>query len=269
MAQHYLWAGGHFLLLLSALRYLLAYVMWKTISPWWYKGGWLYSAQSSCGAVELVFMSSAASFLGALVSYAIVCYKSLGAPQPNGAYVKKALADENVQYLFLAFFWWSSKPVPVALFPFFIFSLFHALTFTRTTLMPRFLPPAPPTTAGGSLQPHPLARRLQTWVKNNYDAAMRIVAYSELVIFVRVLFGAILFRNSLLAPLVYAHFLRQRYYQSAFTRDAVAVADARINDLVHRVDHPVLNDVWSKAKELIGRWAAAPMQPAGGAARDQ
>jgi len=246
--QHYLWAGGHFLLLLSALRYLLAYGMLKTVSPWWYK----------------------ASFLGALVSYAIVCYKSLGPPQPNGAYIKKASVDENVQYLLLAFFWWSSKPVPVALFPFFIFSLFHALTFTRTSLMPRFLPPAPPATAGGSPQPHPLARRLQTWVKNNYDSAMRIVAYSELVIFVRVLFGAILFRkNSLLAPLVYAHFLRQRYYQSAFTRGAVAAAETHISDLVHRVDKPAVDEVWSKAKELIGRWAAAPMQPAGGAARDQ
>ncbi|KAL4068334.1 hypothetical protein V8B97DRAFT_1974988 [Scleroderma yunnanense] len=239
--QHYLWAGGHFLLLVSALRYLVAYVSLKSVSSWWYR----------------------ASFLGALVSYAIVCHKSLGSPQPNSAYIRKAMTDENVQYLLLAFFWWSSKPVPVALVPYFIFSLFHALTFARTTLMPRFLPPGPPATAGGPPQPHPLAKRLQLWVKTNYDKAMRVVAYAELLIFMRVLFGALLFKNSFVAPLVYAHFIRQRYFQSAFTRDAIATADARIGELVHRSGNPVVADVWGKARDLVGRWATFPA-PAGG-----
>ncbi|KIJ68734.1 hypothetical protein HYDPIDRAFT_81645 [Hydnomerulius pinastri MD-312] len=247
--QHYLWAGGHFLLLLSALRYFIAWFTFKTISTWWYK----------------------ASFLGALVSYAIVCHKSLGTPQPNLAFVRKALVDENVQYFILAFFWWTSKPVAVALMPYFIFSLFHALTFTRTTLMPQFLPPGPPATAGGPPQPHPLAKRLQLWVKANYDSAMRVVAFAELLIFVRVVFGAILFRNSLLAPLIYAHFLRQRYYQSAFTRDAVGAADARVSALANRQGlPPAVPQVWGKVRELTGKWAGSVIeqQPAQGARRD-
>ncbi|KAI6005095.1 hypothetical protein F5J12DRAFT_834681 [Pisolithus orientalis] len=244
--QHYVWAGGHFLLLVSALRYLVAYVTFKTVSPWWYR----------------------ASFLGALVSYAIVCYKSLGSPQPTGTYIKKALMDENVQYFLLASFWWSSKPVPLALIPFFIFSLFHVLTFTRTTLMPRFLPPGPPATAGGAPQPHPLAKRLQLWVKVNYDKAMRVVAYAELAILVRVVFGAIFFKNSFIAPLVFLHFLRQRYYQSAFTRDAIAVTDARVTELVRRSGNPVVAEVWDKARELFARWAAGPIQAAGATRRD-
>ncbi len=53
----------------------------------------------------------------------------------------------------------------VTLFPYMIFSLFHALTFTRTTLFPQFLPSGPPATAGGAPGPHPLAKRLQAWVK--------------------------------------------------------------------------------------------------------
>lgn len=93
---------------------------------------------------------------------------------------------QNVQYFVLAFFWWSSKPIAsayrcknsslpllmvcssyfvVTLLPYAIFSLFHALTFTRTTLMPQFLPPGPPATAGGPPQPHPISKRLQIWVK--------------------------------------------------------------------------------------------------------
>jgi hypothetical protein len=38
LRQHYLWAGGHFILLISALRYFLAIVTLKAISSWWYKG---------------------------------------------------------------------------------------------------------------------------------------------------------------------------------------------------------------------------------------
>ena len=53
----------------------------------------------------------------------------------------------------------------VALLPYTIFSLFHALTFTRTTVIPQFLPPGPPATAGGPPQAHPVARKLQVWVK--------------------------------------------------------------------------------------------------------
>lgn len=46
MTQHYLWAGGHFLLLLSGFRYFLAWIMFKSVSSWWYKGAQLI-AQSS------------------------------------------------------------------------------------------------------------------------------------------------------------------------------------------------------------------------------
>jgi len=238
--QHYLWAGGHFLLLVAALRYFIACITLTTISAWWYK----------------------VSFLGALVSYAIVCNKSLGTPQPNLAYLKKAVTDENVQYFLLAFFWWSSKPVAFALAPYFVFSLFHALTFTRTTLMSQYLPPGPPATAGGPPQPHPLAKRLQLWVKSNYDPAMRVVAFAELFIFLRVAFGAVLFRNSLMAPLIYAHFLRQRYYQSAFTREAVSYADGRISaTLANPAVPPVLGSVWGKAREIATKWAGSVIEP--------
>jgi len=141
--QHYLWAGGHFILLISSLRYFLATLTLKTVSAWWYK----------------------ASFTGALISYVIVCQKSLGVPQPTVTWIKKALVDENIQYFLLALFWWTSKPVALALLPYAIFSLFHALTFARTTLIPQVLPPGPPATAGGPPQPHPIAKKLQAWVK--------------------------------------------------------------------------------------------------------
>ncbi|KAJ7900116.1 hypothetical protein B0H14DRAFT_2429492 [Mycena olivaceomarginata] len=239
--QHYLWASGHFLLLAASLRYFLAWVMFKSVSAWWYK----------------------ASFTGALVSYAIVCQKSLGTPQPNAAFVRRAILDENVQYFVLAFFWWSSKPIAITLLPYAIFSLFHALTFTRTTLMPQFLAPGPPASAGGPPTPHPLAKRLQAWVKANYDSAMKVVAYTELIIFARVLLGAITFQNSLLSPIIYVHFLRQRYYQSAFTREAIGGTTARIDAFVRKPGNPpVLIQVWDKVQMLVGRWVGTTLTPA-------
>lgn len=67
--------------------------------------------------------------------------------------------------------------VAVSLFPYAIFSLFHALTFTRTTLMPQFLPPGPPSANGGQPAPHPLAKKLQVWVKGTYAGVFILAVY--------------------------------------------------------------------------------------------
>lgn len=91
---------------------------------------------------------------------------------------------------------------------------------------------------------------------------MRVVAFAELFIFLRVAFGAILFRNSLAAPLIYAHFLRQRYYQSAFTREAVSYADTRVSTvLTNPAVPPVVGTVWGKAREVTIKWAGNVIEP--------
>ncbi|KAI0735412.1 hypothetical protein C8Q76DRAFT_281765 [Earliella scabrosa] len=243
--QHYLWAAGHFILLLCSLRFFLAKLMFKAVSSFWYR----------------------ASFTGALVSYAIVCQKSLGVPQPNAAWIRRALLDENVQYFLLAFFWWSSRPVTLALLPYAIFSLFHALTFTRTTLMPQFLPPGPPPQQGAAPTPHPLAKKLQVWVKANYDNAMRAVAFTEIAIMIRVVLGALTFRTSLISPVLYVHFLRQRWYQSKFTREAFAHVHGRISAFVNSPGKPpVLAQVYNQAAGLASRFAGSSLGAPNGAA---
>ncbi|PCH33425.1 hypothetical protein WOLCODRAFT_135129 [Wolfiporia cocos MD-104 SS10] len=244
--QHYAWAAGHFLLLLSALRYFLATVLFRGVSSGWYK----------------------TSFVGALVSYAIVCHKSLGIPQPSLQWINKALVDENVQYLLLAVFWWTSRPVTLALIPYAIFSLFHALTFTRTTLMPQFLPPGPPASAGGPPTPHPLSKRLHSWVKANYDAAMRVVAYTELIIMLRLVVGLFLLRNSFIAPIVFAHFLRMRYYQSKFTQSAIVDVSGRVDAYVRKPGTPpMVAVVWDRFRMLLARWAGNVLAPETAGAR--
>jgi transmembrane protein 33 len=94
---------------------------------------------------------------------------------------------------------------------------------------------------------------------------MRVVAYAELVIFVRVVLGAITFQNALLSPLIYAHFLRQRYYQSAFTREALAATTKKIDDFVRKPGNPpMVVQVWEKVQMLAGRWAGSNLAPNAG-----
>jgi hypothetical protein len=103
---------------------------------------------------------STAAYFGALLSYSIVVYKSLGVPSMNNItpYMQRALMDDNVQYALLAMYWAISKPVycafddflelrwirpadvdsTVSLIPFATFSLFHVLTFIRTNILPKF-----------------------------------------------------------------------------------------------------------------------------------
>ena len=90
---------------------------------------------------------------------------------------------------------------------------------------------------------------------------MKAVAFTELIIFLRVVLGAVTFQNSLLSPLIYAHFLRQRYYQSAFTRDVVGSTTARVDNFIQRQNNPTLTNVWVKAKGLVGRWAGSSLAP--------
>lgn len=186
----------------------------------------------------------------------------------------------------------------MSLVPFATFSLFHVLTFVRANVLPHFFPPTPPAAAGQPPTQHPFLKKLQGWIKGvfgfrnpsheatwltvfvfftaNYDPAMRVVAYAELIILVRVVFGALLFQNSLLAPIIYAHFLRLRYYQSNFTQRAVGHVKTLIDGYVRRPGNPpVLVSVWDKAQFIIARWAGSVITqqqpanpaPAAGAAR--
>lgn len=104
---------------------------------------------------------------------------------------------------------------------------------------------------------------------------MKAVAYTELLIMARILLGAITFQNSLLSPIFYVHFLRQRYYQSAFTRDAIAVVDKTIEGYVKREGvPPIAVKAWDTVKTVLARWTGstlAAQQPpagAGGARRN-
>jgi len=230
------------------------------------------------------------AYLGALISWGVVVYKSLGVPSLNRAYLQRALMDENVQYFALALYWFFHKPVLVTLIPFCTFSLFHSLTFVRTTLLPK-VPSAspgnkPPQADKAKPQPPagPLAnvsKGIQAWVKEHFESAMLFVGFVEVIVVMgRVLIGAITFRDPLFTPLIYAHFLRLRYYLSPQTRQAFAYVSKELDKITNHPSCPAaVKEGIAIARRLITRYsesilsvqtpagAAAPARPAQGQAR--
>ncbi|KAK6905678.1 endoplasmic reticulum protein [Kwoniella mangroviensis CBS 8886] len=249
---HYLWAFGHGVMLVSAAYVLLQTVLFRPSPTKSYK----------------------LAFTGALLSYSIVVYKSLGKPQLNQAWLRRALVDENVQYAILALYWWVAKPVNVSILPFATFSLFHCLTFLRTNIIPKLVPPPPQGTQGQAQAQTPpvfletISRKIQLWVKSNYDVAMRFVAYCELLICVRLILGVLTFRQSFIAPLFMVHFVRLRYHASPFTKSAITNVTSYINNFVVGKP-PVVQNVWNTLKRVIATWGGAPLIAGQGQAQGQ
>lgn len=89
---------------------------------------------------------------------------------------------------------------------------------------------------------------------------MRFVSYSEVAIFVRLLVGAILLRNSLLAPLIFAHFLRLRFYMSSFTRASWQAVGGQLDAWTQRSEcPPVVRRAYLTLMDLLSRYASSVM----------
>lgn len=230
------WFVGHLTLLITTLYYSfsMAKFAWNTT-----------------GAL----ISYRLAFLSAAATYGIVVYKAYRArfrsgSMPSGQQgVIKILGDENVQYLLMAFTWLYSKPVYPALLPFAVYSTFHFLTYLRTNLIPTIMPSAP-----GAPQPA-IAETIARFVKKNYDASMHLVANLELFLWARVFLWCLVMWNSWVLLIVYTVFLRARYAQSVFVRDAMKGVELRGDALATDARVPEgARNAWTIAKSLVKRF---------------
>jgi len=223
------WFIGHLTLLLTTLHYTIA--VFKFSSS--------YTGPS---------ISYRLAFLSAAATYGIVVYKAYRARFRSGTFpagqqgVVKVLGDENVQYLLMALVWLYSKPVYFALFPFAVYSTFHFLTYLRANLLPVVLP-----ASSGAV-----SDAVSRFVKKNYDASMHLVANLELLLWGRVFLWCLFWQNSWVLLALYTVFLRARYSQSLFVRDALKSLEMRGD--AASVDNRVPDGVrqgWSVAKSVI------------------
>jgi len=110
------------------------------------------------------------------------------------------------------------------LIPYVVFAFFNALNYTRTNLLPAFMPGN--ASAG-------ITRQIQTWTEKNHGPAMALVAFVEVIgVMGSLILGAITFQSSFLSPIVYANFLRFRYFFNIHTRSAFALIRARLDALI-------------------------------------
>jgi hypothetical protein len=90
---------------------------------------------------------------------------------------------------------------------------------------------------------------------------MKIVAYVELAIFARVFFGVFVRQNSLLMPIIYAMFIRSRYFHSLFTRQAFAAVDVQLVNLLTK-QAPQGLTYYNTFKAQLGRAMGTVLVPA-------
>ncbi|RUS17177.1 hypothetical protein BC937DRAFT_90299 [Endogone sp. FLAS-F59071] len=191
-------------------------------------------------------------------------------PQLTKEYAQRFFMDENVQYLFLAFYWYSNAPIFFTLIPFATFSTFHTLSYLRTSIIPTLFPvvsvqaaSSAPAPSGFSAQ---ISQFIKQWTDHNYGPAMQFVSYVEVVgVMGRLLLGAITFQTSFLAPLVYAHFLRLRYFMSSYTRAAFLDVSARLDKVLlppsadARIP-PMVGKAYTIIKSLVVRYGQSAVQ---------
>lgn len=227
------WFAGHVFLLIFALRYGLSYLTFN------YYSRWAQFSYRTC-------------FVAAALTYGIVVYKAYRARARSGKAQQPVglLADENVQYLAMALLWLFSRQIPLAIFPFAVYSIFHVATYTRSNLLPT-LQPQPEGSAGPPAGG--LSDTIGRFVKEYYDASMTLVALLEIGLFFRVFGSAILFqKGSWILLVVYTVFFRVRHSQSSFMQNAITQLTARIDaQFANQSMPPAVRSGWEQFKGLV------------------
>ncbi|KAF9431473.1 hypothetical protein BGZ76_000256 [Entomortierella beljakovae] len=212
------------------------------------------------------------AFFGALVSYSVVVYKSYPNIQFTTQFAQNLFSDENAQYLLMAIFWWRSTPMLAPLMPYAIFAFFNSLNYARSNILPAFFPEPP----AGVNDPNynriaNVSRRIRVWTEKNHATAMAFVAYVEVVgVMGSLIFGAITFQSSFLSPIVYANFLRFRYFFSLHTRAAFGLIRGRLDNLIvpqggNPSIPPVVAQAYTTIRGAIIRFGQSGNQAAGAA----
>ncbi|KAG2195162.1 hypothetical protein INT46_011140 [Mucor plumbeus] len=186
------------------------------------------------------------AYIGVIASYGIVLWNSYKPLTNNESYFKRMLLDENTQYLIVATFFLFSRRIAVTLIPFFVYSVFHVLEFVNSDLIP-------------NVAPHQtkIQSSIKDFVSKYYDTAMVLVAKIEVCgVMTRLVLGLFVFRSSILSILVYAQFLRMRYFMSEHTREFLTELGTKVDKALtpptaHPKIPPAVINAYATAKEKL------------------
>ncbi|KAI8915577.1 hypothetical protein EDD86DRAFT_196362 [Gorgonomyces haynaldii] len=166
------------------------------------------------------------AYYGALASYLIILYKAHGFPQLNTQYAQRLLMDENTQYTILSVIWLTGKQLRVTLIPYVVFSVFHALGYVRTELLPKLFP-------GETLpQSRLITAQLTKFIQAYQARSVDVVARAELWIILPMTLFGIFWGSSFFIPFFYFQFLSFRYFLSPVAKQACHEAKATLDKYI-------------------------------------
>jgi len=234
--QQFFWWVGHVIIVISTIFHFL----------YWFRFN--YNTKMALFWYRL-------AFLGAVGSYGVVVHKMFfragfrEATRQEGLFYRLYL-DENAEYLVLALTWLFTSPVFLALVPYFIYSVFHVITYFSEYVLPAIT--ARPA--------RPQEDRLAQLARKYQDAGSQTVAKVEVYgILLRLLIGVICFNKLAFIQLpVFAIFLRYKYFNTAYARTSLRELSANIDKLVNPLP-PVARDIWIKIRDSISYYGTRPL----------
>lgn len=169
------------------------------------------------------------AYLGAMLSYGVVVYKTFGTPQLTRKYFQKINNNENVFYLGLSIIWFINAPVIVTLLPYATFSLFHSITYFRVKILQTLFPPSSHQSNSGSQSSstpssyerwaNDTSRFIATWVDRHHNQAMKTASFFEVVVItLTLIWNVLMFRLRFFTLITYFFFLRMRFHMNTFTK---------------------------------------------------
>ncbi|QNP97562.1 YALIA101S07e06260g1_1 [Yarrowia lipolytica] len=177
-------------------------------------------------------------FLACISAYYTSIYRKYGGQRPS-RYV--LLQTDTFHYLLMALLFLISRRSIFKLFPFFMYSVMHVAETLRRRVLKR---------------DSPLAHQLNDNILKFEAPIQRIVADSEILILLRILLNAILFRQgAAVCLLIYVVIFRLRVAYSPPIQESLKRQEERIDDVVAQswVPEPVKKH-WGRFRDLVDNY---------------
>lgn len=212
------WFVGQVITLLSLTLYYLTYLkIGSGLYKFWYK----------------------LAFVGVVESFGILIYQLV---LKEGFKVKVLLSDDNTQYFWLGANLLLLRPyVLLTTTSFFLFSIFHVLSYTKGYLLPAL-----------GLANHPASKQIGDFITNNNTKSIQLSSALEIGTLGWLFIRTITFRKRSLVPtIIWVIFLKIRYEKSVFIRNYFKSIELRIEDLVNSQGNANVKQGWVQVKQAL------------------
>lgn len=193
---------------------------------------------------RLGHLSYRLALLAAVASFGQLLFQKYGARIP-----KKPLADENFQFLVISLIWLFTARRVLAVIPIAIRSLFLALVYAKSTLLP----------AIGYGNSSELVQRIGSYIQARNESLTLTAANLEVALLAQLSVLALLFRKSAWLQLTaYFAFFLLRFQGSIYLRQAVKTWEVRADSLMSQPSvPPAAKNAWVQAKSFISRLSSS------------